>query len=54
MYREQFVNQYVAFGVSGDADMVRMAGGDVTVAWIDSRTGMPKAVDYFLESYIQV
>lgn len=54
MHRQQFVNQYVAFGVSEDANMVRMAGGDVTVAWIDSMTGMANAVDYFLESYSQV
>lgn len=54
MHREKFINQYVAFGVSGDARTVKMAGGDVTVAWIDSMTGAANAVDYFLESYSQV
>ena len=48
------MDQYVAFGVSGDANSVRMAGGDVTVAWIDAVTGASNAVDYFLESYSQV
>ena len=53
-YREQYVNQYVAFGLSGAPDGVRMQGGDVTVAWIDAVSGVANAVDYYLESYSQV
>ena len=48
------MNQYVAFGLSGEVDSVRMQGGDVTVAWIDAATGVANAVDYYLESYTQV
>lgn len=48
------MNQYVAFGLSGEPDSVRMQGGDVTVAWIDAATGAANAVDYYLESYTQV
>ena len=48
------MNQYVAFGVSGSQGGVLMQGGDVTVAWIDSKTRQANAVDYFLESYSQV
>ena len=48
------MNQYVAFGLSGVLDGIRMQGGDVTVAWIDAASGVANAVDYYLESYTQV
>lgn len=48
------MNQYVAFGLSGVPDGIRMQGGDVTVAWIDAASGVANAVDYYLESYTQV
>ena len=53
-HRELYVNQYVAFGLSGAPNIVRMQGGDVTVAWIDAASGVANAVDYYLESYTQV
>lgn len=53
-HRELYVNQYVAFGLSGAPDRVLMSGGDVTVAWIDAASGVANAVDYYLESYSQV
>lgn len=31
--------EYMAFGLSGDPDRTQMAGGDVTVAWMDRATG---------------
>ena len=48
------MNQYVAFGLSGAQNSVRMQGGDVTVAWIDAASGQANAEDYYLESYSQV
>lgn len=42
---------YMAFGLSGSADSVTMDGGDVTVAWMDTKA---HAEDYFLERREQV
>ena len=42
----------MAFGISGDPNGVRMVGGDVTWAWMDS-TGV-NARDLYLSAYSQV
>lgn len=43
-------SNYMAFGLSGGNATNSMVGGDVTVAYVDKKTGRPYAVDYFLES----
>lgn len=44
----------MAFGLSGRTELTSMIGADATVAWVDSSTGMPNAVDYFLTQRVQV
>ena len=51
---ERRVNQYMAFGLSASSEATFMIGADATVAWVDSNTGMPNAVDYILTQRIQV
>lgn len=46
-------NEYMSFGVSGDADNSVMVGGDVIVAWVNRLTGKGYAQDYFLDSKAQ-
>jgi len=45
--------QYMAFGLSGEDDTSRMVGGDVTVTWMDHRSGKGYAEDYFLDAKSQ-
>ena len=47
-------NQYMGFGVSGDASATSMVGADVSIAWLDNRDGRPNAVDYFITERSQV
>ena len=47
-------NQYMGFGVSGDASATFMVGADVSIAWLDNRDGRPNAVDYFITERSQV
>lgn len=46
-------NQYMAFGLSGDFDASVMVGGDVTVTWMDHRSGKGFAEDYYLDAKSQ-
>jgi len=39
----------MAFGLKGR----RTTGSDVTVAWVDKKTGQPHAVDYYLAAKTQ-
>jgi len=45
--------QYMAFGLSGDSDTSIMVGGDVTVAWMNHKTGKGYADDYYLDAKSQ-
>jgi len=45
--------QYMAFGLSGDMQRTRMVGGDVTVTWMDHRSGKGYADDYYLDAKSQ-
>jgi len=45
--------QYMAFGLSGEPDQSRMVGGDVTVAWMDHKSGKGYADDYYLDAKSQ-
>jgi len=45
--------QYMAFGLSGDPDKSVMVGGDVTVAWMNHKSGKGYADDYYLDSKSQ-
>jgi len=45
--------QYMAFGLSGDLDTSVMVGGDVTVAWMNHKSGKGYADDYYLDSKSQ-
>lgn len=45
--------QYMAFGLSGDPDTSVMVGGDVTVAWMNHKSGKGFADDYYLDSKSQ-
>lgn len=45
--------QYMAFGLSGEEDRSRMVGGDVTVAWMDHKSGKGYAEDYYLDAKSQ-
>lgn len=40
----------MGFGLSGRSDTTFMIGADVTIAWVDTATGTPNAVDYYLGS----
>lgn len=44
----------MGFGLSGSAVSTLMLGADPTIAWVDSATGQPQAVDYYLSAYTQV
>ncbi|TRY81057.1 hypothetical protein TCAL_09448 [Tigriopus californicus] len=46
-------NEYMAFGLSGDPQRIKMIGGDVTVAWMDHNTGQGFAEDYYLDAKSQ-
>jgi len=45
--------QYMAFGLSGDPFRTKMVGGDVTVTWMDQRSGKGYAQDYYLDAKSQ-
>lgn len=45
--------QYMAFGLSGDRRRSQMVEGDVTVTWMDHRTGRGYAEDYYLDAKSQ-
>merc|ERR1712117_266809 len=45
--------QYMAFGLSGESDRSRMVGGDVTVTWMDHKSGKGYADDYYLDAKSQ-
>lgn len=47
------LNQYMAFGLSGNPDSTFMIGADATVAWVDNAMGMPNAVDYYNTARVQ-
>ena len=38
----------MGFGFSGNPNRVTMVGADAIVTWVDTSTGTPNAVDYFL------
>lgn len=44
----------MAFGLSGYSDSTFMDGADATVAWLDTATGTPNAVDYYINYREQV
>ena len=46
------IDQYMAFGISGNNTGTSMVGADVVVAWVDN--GVANAVDYYLTSRQQV
>ncbi|XP_071441647.1 protein Skeletor, isoforms B/C [Hetaerina americana] len=46
-------DEYMSFGVSGDADHSKMVGGDVAVAWLDNETSQGRVEDYYLDAKSQ-
>ena len=46
------IDQYMAFGISGDDTRTFMVGADVVVTWVDEDG--PEAVDYYLTGRVQV
>ena len=46
------IDQYMAFGISGDDTRTFMVGADVVVTWVDGDG--PQAVDYYLSGRVQV
>ena len=44
----------MGFGLSGSRTRILMIEADPTIAWVDSETGQPHAVDYHLSAYTQV
>ena len=48
------MNEYLAFGRSGNDNRAAMIGADVAVAFYDSESRTAKVVDYYLSSKSQV
>lgn len=48
------MNEYLAFGRSGNDNRAEMIGADVAVAFYDSDSRTAKVVDYYLGSKSQV
>ena len=46
------IDQYMAFGISGNNTSTNMVGADVVVTWINNDG--PRAVDYYLTGRQQV
>ncbi len=44
----------MGFGLSGRSDSTFMVGADATITWVDSTTGSPNAVDYYITGRSQV
>lgn len=44
----------MGFGLSRSTTRTLMLGADPTIAWVDSTTSEPQAIDYHLSSYSQV